>query len=60
MLFHPWQTIARVFRSNENSTPVNSTNYLERLRLAAETMLYCLANGSQEGNKRVGKLKEHS
>jgi hypothetical protein len=57
MLFHPWQTMARVFRSNENSDPLNSTNYLQRLVLAAETMKHCLANGSQEMNKEVGTIK---
>ena len=50
--------MARVFRSNENSGPLNSTNYLQRLALAAETMEHCLANESQELNKEVGTIKK--
>lgn len=38
MLFHLRQTKTRVFGSNEKSVSLNSTNYLERLLLAAETI----------------------
>lgn len=48
MLFHRWRTMHRVFGSNEKASLMNSTNYFERLQLAAETMPHCLANHREE------------